>query len=244
MEELKELIGFYNRREKHFDFSFFSGLSQFSPMDIDSKKDKKAMLLLLFTILHDLKNGKFDDLFFSDVMVNRVKCEVAISRIEKKIFAKDIKEKSVNFRNSFIGVDEDSLELIDSYYNCFYGGLSYILLQLQSYCVSYRLKEDVFTKIDEFELTNEIELEEIKTDKRVSKKSPTNISKIKALKELCPEFFERLEKMNDKKTTQKAIFLITGVNPEDAYKYSFGSRQSEVDNFESSEIDEVKDFLK
>jgi len=65
-------------------------------------------------------------------------------------------------------------------------------------------------------------------DNRKSAKAPTNLDKIKALKELCPELMKRLTNQ-DKETQQTVIHLITGVNKEDSYKYSFGSRWREAD---------------
>jgi hypothetical protein len=76
-------------------------------------------------------------------------------------------------------------------------------------------------------LTNE-EIESNNLDKRLMKNAPTNKDKIKALKELCPELMKRLTN-EDKETQQTVIHLITGVNKEDSYKYSFGSRWREAD---------------
>lgn len=76
--------------------------------------------------------------------------------------------------------------------------------------------------------TSKDEVERFETltiDNRISKKAPTNQEKIYALKLFCPELWEKLQKIQDKEIQQNIIHLITGVNLEDSYKLSFGSRQ-------------------
>ncbi len=67
----------------------------------------------------------------------------------------------------------------------------------------------------------------IKPDGRASLKAPTSVEKIKALKEFCPELWSKLSRLN-KKDQQQIIHLITAVNLEDSYKYSFGNRQNQI----------------
>jgi hypothetical protein len=79
-------------------------------------------------------------------------------------------------------------------------------------------------------------------DTRRSNKAPTNNTRIQALKILCPELWKQLA--NSSKETQKqVIHHITGVNLEDSYKLSFGSRQSELPQEKIEELTQIASNL-
>jgi hypothetical protein len=80
-------------------------------------------------------------------------------------------------------------------------------------------------------------------DKRISQKAPPNAARIKALKEFCPELWDKLARCQNKETQQNVIHLITAVNVEDSYKLSFGSRQSDRENRSIDGIEELKKRL-
>ena len=92
----------------------------------------------------------------------------------------------------------------------------------------------------------EFEIKEHTTplDKRISEKAPSNVLRIKALKEFCPELWDRLSKSQHKETQKEIIHLITGVNKTDAYKYSFGDRQKQPNSLNAPELSSLLNKLK
>ena len=248
MEKFKNIIGEYNKRDKHFDFAFFSKLSYYTPLELNTKKDKKANLTLLGNVYINLKEGVFDEFFFKDAHLNRIKCEIAISKIEKAFFNDNYKQSLEYFLNNAKenNIDEDSLDLIESYLICFFGFISYILLHLHSYCPTYILHKEIFEKINEYEDNKVIDIQNEKIDKRISQKAPTNIEKIKALKELLPDLWSKFQLANgtNRDVAIEIIHTITGCNTEDANKFVYGSRQSKILNTSLPELEKLKFFLK
>jgi hypothetical protein len=92
----------------------------------------------------------------------------------------------------------------------------------------------------------EFEIKELEAplDKRVSDKAPSNVLRIKALKEFCPELWDRLSKSQSKELQKEVVHLITGVNKTDAYKYSFGDRQKQPINLNAPVLSSLLDQLK
>jgi hypothetical protein len=100
------------------------------------------------------------------------------------------------------------------------------------------LHEDkIFSKVDNFVEPNIV-------DNRRNPNAPTNKEKIKALKYLAPELWDKLQKSSSKETQQRIIHAITGTNLEDAYKYSFGSRGSYLNSFNEDKLTALLDLIK
>lgn len=122
---------------------------------------------------------------------------------------------------------EDLYSLSDSVYHQIYLLCCTRLTNLRTCYPSIELVNFVTDEMD-------IDIEEIndqvsKKDTRRSGKEPTNTERIKALKEFCPELWFKLSNSN-KETQKKIIHLITAVNIEDSYKFSFGHRQKEMNS--------------
>jgi hypothetical protein len=86
-----------------------------------------------------------------------------------------------------------------------------------------------------FDLNDKSEIPQF-IDDRNSKKAPTIPQKIKALKEYCPELWQRLSRSQSKKIQQIVIHAITGANREDSYKFSFGPRSKQLNKIEIADF--------
>jgi len=168
-----------------------------------------------------LSKGHLDQEYFSNPLVNGEKIKLIIACLEDKIdFFYD---EYPDLDNS--GIKKAILHSIKAivFYLCRYNR------------VSFQSKYSSF----------EFEIKELAAplDKRKSEKAPSNVLRIKALKEFCPELWNRLSKSQHKETQKEIIHLITGVNKTDAYKYSFGDRQSQPNNLKAPELSSLLDKL-
>jgi hypothetical protein len=132
---------------------------------------------------------------------------------------------------------EDLYSLSDSVYHQIYLLCCTRLTNLRACYPSIELINFVTDEMD-FELDEKNDTV-TKKDTRRSGKEPTNTERIKALKEFCPELWFKLSH-STKETQKKIIHLITAVNIEDSYKFSFGHRQKEMN---SKIIEGVDDLI-
>lgn len=163
-------------------------------------------------------SGDLDKAYFSNPSINGEKLKLIVTNFE------DIIDDALG------RVDEHKRQLA-----------KWIIRHLQgvAYCLSKYNRREIPFKYKEVEVEIQKAIEE-KVDTRVSTKAPTNQERIKALKYLAPELWEKLQKQQSKPLQQDVIHLITGVNRVDSYKYSFGDRQKQA---EEKDIPNLTDLI-
>jgi hypothetical protein len=183
-----------------------------------------------------VQSGEFDKEFFSnEIEKNQILIKTIITIIENEI--DDLYEY-----NQVIEIDKihDSIkEEFDEYKTHINQECILLINHLGHYVPEF----DFTNKLDRKELNELANKTDNQLDKRKSPKAPPNAARIKALKEFCPELWQKLTKSQSKEIQQKVIHLITGVNFEDSYKLSFGSRQPEVENRNVDGLEELKKKL-
>ena len=170
----------------------------------------------------EISRGYLDDIFFRNILVNKEKIKFLIQFFEESI-------SSLIQQNEDTKIVSNELNYVDFVIK----NLKAITNHLSKYNSEIILK----WKLSDDELNS---LTNSKLDGRVSLKAPTNIERIKALKEFCPELWEKLSKSQSKEIQQNIIHFITGVNKEDSYKFSFGTRQKALENVEITNLNELK----
>jgi len=198
-------------------FVKFSKLSldDFTPNDERAYPQLRAKLFLFNKISKEL-----DDEYFEDIQKNKEKIFLILTRLDRVLL------KLKKYKSDKVVIDTPNH--LESMFN----SLANIILDLWDYNLEF--KSNVIKSDSEKEI-----LRNQNIDKRVSTNAPTNIDKIKALKLLAPELWSKLEKCKSKEIQQNVINLITGVNLEDSYKYSFGSRQKEINTKETPKIESI-----
>lgn len=202
------------------------------------------------TIFEDLYfeiyEGKLDECFFSDIESNKEIIKIISSRIEdffdfKNYLNNDytsiFPESAVN-QKVFKEVILDNYVLEDSVFN------EEILMTNYSkdaqrfiHALKTFFVPDLHIK---YPLSKEESIIRKQSDKRISLKAPTNKEKLKSLCEFCPELITLLNKSTlTKHEKGQVIYLITGVNKEDAYKNVFTSDKRTLDEttIKNDEID-------
>jgi len=166
-----------------------------------------------------ISSGKLDIQYFENYEVNSEKIKFICNCFDSKI----------NYLN--LGIDEtDDHCTRRSTANALKGVIHYLCLYNPGI----------------YEAKNSISMEALEAiqspinDNRISEKAPKNLDKIKALKHFAPELWEKLQRSQNKTIQQDVIHLITGVNKEDSYKYSFGDRQKQM---ELREIHSLTDLI-
>ena len=205
----------------------FDSLIRFSRLDSDEFYSKNSeiqsiiwnQISILSVIIY---NQSLDTEYFSSLPLNKEKIKFIIGCLVSTISVLSKK------------IDQNETEDSDSHF---------VLQNLKG--IVYNLwKYDRALKL-EFTLTEE-EIEKLnptKVDGRISPKAPTNISRIKSLKEYCPELWNKLSKSQSKELQIKIIHAITGANKEDSYKYSFGTRQKELKSYIIEDFEQLNSTL-
>ena len=211
---LGELIQNHNESDFHLLFIKLARLntSEFLNTDLKVQVQINQQLAILSSYI---SSGGLDKWFFySDVINNKELIKYLIAFLERLILKTTDRE----------------LEEIHEYT---VNNFKILILELIKFVPdikpSFKLSTSEIDKIKS----------SINIDIRKSLKAPTNKEKIKALKVLAPELWERLQNSQSKEIQQKAIFTITGTNLEDSYKYSFGSRQKELNRIDMSELEKL-----
>jgi hypothetical protein len=183
-----------------------------------------------------IQGGDFDEEFEKDVVKNQILIKSIITLLENEIldlyqYNEIIEVKDIDLENQdfFETIKSDLLD------EC-----NLLINHLGHFVPEFHFENKLKPK----ELNELEEKTENEKDTRRSAKAPTNASRIKALKELCPDLWSKLVKSQSKEVRQNVIHAITGVNKEDSYKYSFGSRQSEMNNRIIEGLDLLKTELK
>jgi hypothetical protein len=160
-------------------------------------------------IIMEVSHGLLDDTFFNNIAVNKEKIKFMIPFFEKHIEQLTKKREKIEEGSEIFEISENIIRNLN--------GLTHYLCK---YTPDVKLK----LKLSDDELDA---MSNIKPDGRVSTKAPTSLERIKALKEFCPELWSKLSRLN-KDNQKQIIHLITAVNLEDSYKYSFGDRQHQI----------------
>lgn len=160
-------------------------------------------------LVMEVSHGLLDDTFFNNIAVNKEKIKFMIPFFEKHIDQIIKKREKIEEESDVFVITKRIIQNLN--------GLMYYLCK---YTPDVKLK--FIPSDDELDA-----MSNIKPDGRASLKAPTSVEKIKALKEFCPELWSKLSRLN-KKDQQQIIHLITAVNLEDSYKYSFGNRQNQI----------------
>lgn len=210
-------------------------LSRIHLIDLFASKEIGSYSHITWCLFEDFFNGNYDEIVFNDYPVNIEKIKVLVTRFDRNV-------------NNYYGHEDWIEDITDVDFELklkFYEGTkSHLILLLNSmniYCPDYEFKNQL-TQEELKELKEESEVEKI--DKRISQKAPTSASRIKALKELCPDIWDKLTKSQSKEVQQNVIHAITGVNKEDSYKLSFGHRQKELNSIQVDQFKELKEQLK
>lgn len=183
-----------------------------------------------------IQSGDFDEEFEKDVVKNQILIKSIITLIENEIL--DLYQY-----NEIIDVkdfDSENQEFFETIKYDLFDECNLLINHLGHFVPEFQFENKLKPK----ELSELEEKTETEKDIRRSTKAPTNASRIKALKEFCPELWEKLAKCQNKQTQQNVIHLITGVNIEDSYKLSFGSRQTDMNNRIIEGLDLLKTELK
>lgn len=173
-----------------------------------------------------LFSGEFNDCFFSDIKTNQEIIKVICSRIESSRFFEDYLTTEINV--SLLKNKVDMNFLLGYYLK----KAQYLIQTFKDYFVP-----DLHIK---YPLSKEESIIRKQSDKRISLKAPTNKEKLKSLCEFCPELITLLNKSTlTKHEKGQVIYLITGVNKEDAYKNVFTSDKRTLDEttIKNDEID-------
>jgi hypothetical protein len=209
-------------------------LSRIHLIDLFSKDELSLYSHVTWCLFEDFFFGRYDDIVFNDYSMNIEKIKLLVTRFDRNV-------------NNYYGHEDwiEDITDVDFEMNLkFYEGTkSHLILLLNSmniYCPDYQF-DNQLTQEELKELKEESEVEII--DKRISQKAPPNAARIKALKEFCPELWDKLSKSQNKEVQQNVIHLITAVNIEDSYKLSFGSRQSDRENRSIEGLEELKKKL-
>lgn len=143
------------------------------------------------------------------------------------------------------GIDDSTIsEFSNSSFKLTYWALSFniVVRTLEKITIYYPEQFNLSFRSNRFEpgenifdLNDKSEIPQV-IDKRNSQKAPTNPARIKALKEYCPELWNKLSKVQSKEVQQNVIHAITGANKEDSYKFSFGSRSKQLDKIEIADF--------
>lgn len=205
-------------------------LSRIHLIDLFSTDELSPYSHVTWCLFEDFFHGRYDEIVFNDYSVNIEKIKLLVTRFDRNV-------------NNYYG-HEDWIEDItdvdfDKKLKFYEGTKSHLILLLNSmniYCPEYKF-DNQLTQEELKELKEESEVEI--TDKRISQKAPTNSARIKALKEYCPELWNRLAKSQSKEVQQNVIYAITGVNKEDSYKLSFGHRQKELEKVVVNEFENL-----
>jgi len=208
------------------DFTFFGDLTD---------EEFEELMLLYSIIVRNCTQRTFDEYYFSDPINLKEKIKLIVSRFDYK--TQELLDDTLIVENQTD--DEDKLKIlnrVDDVHYYYY----WILRFFMHFVPELKLKTEVVFDHDiEFPKTATNDQPQ---DTRRSNKAPTNKTRIQALKILCPELWKQLA--NSSKETQKqVIHHITGVNLEDSYKLSFGSRQSELPQEKIEELTQIASNL-
>lgn len=187
----------------------------------------------IFEEVEDLvTKGRLDLCFFSDVNKNTQLIKIICKRIESFPYFNrytDLEIDTYLFRGDKEILNKPfDISLIMNYY---IRTSQKLILSFKNFFVPELLINHP--------LKHEVKIQQ-KSDNRKSIYAPTNNERLKALKEFCPEFIDKLHKSNLNKNEQGQIInLITGVNKTDAYKKIITSDSKVLDNtiIKNDEID-------
>jgi hypothetical protein len=192
----------------------FDGLIKIARLSNDEFFYYKASVMHLMLrncgfLLLEVSKGLLDDSFFNNIAVNKEKIKFMIPFFEKHIDQLIKKREKIEGGSEIFEITENIIRNLN--------GLTHYLCK---YTPDVKLK--LTLSDDELDA-----MSNVKPDGRASLKAPTSVERIKALKEFCPELWSKLSRLN-KENQQQIIHLITAVNLEDSYKYSFGNRQNQI----------------
>ncbi len=190
-------------------FDVLMKISRIQPNDFLSKEAKFDLSISSNTgiLLILIGNGELDSVYFANPTVNIEKTKFIVTNLEEIIDSctKMLSGHDRKFANHVVS----NLK-----------ALNYHLWKYNRAEIPFKYEKDK-AKLDEA-LKNA-------QDARISEKAPPNPARIKALKYLAPELWDKLQKIQDKSIQQDVINLITGVNKVDSYKFSFGPRQKQAE---------------
>jgi hypothetical protein len=219
------------------DLLYLSNLSTHEYVDPESAKGFNKFLERL---ARGFDMGLYDSLIFDDYTINVAKIKLIISRLDLVVADWDSCIESFDLPTEvYPSTIEERLPLKQRQHNRKIAlrwrresNLIYLINQMAMYCpeLEFNSKSDTnFRNKRSEDESDEVIIKEGRDNRRTNSKAPTNQERIKALKYLAPELWDKLQKIQDKSTQQDVIHLITGVNKVDSYKYSFGDRQKQVE---------------
>jgi hypothetical protein len=201
------------------NFTYFGDLTD---------EEFEDLMLLYSIIVRNCTQKSFDEYYFSNPENLKEKIKLIVSRFDYK--TQELIDDLLFVEN--LTDDESKLKALNRVDDVLYYYFG-ILRFFMHFVPELNLKTEVI--FDRDSEHPQITTKDRSQDTRRSEKAPTNNIRIQSLKILCPELWKKLA--NSSKETQKqVIHHITGVNLEDSYKLSFGSRQTDLPEEKVAEL--------